>query len=350
MIHLLPRKRYSPIGVDIGTKSVKLVQLTADRSRVIEHVRWELPVDPDGAEPSSESYVEAITRAREDREFRGNEAVLCLSDRHLFLQNVRIPKAEAGEMDLLVAREAAGRLPFGVEEAEIRHVEAADVRQGDIVLREVIVMACQRSVLDEALSILERAELRPVAVDVEPAALVRSCERQFRRDNDRDQRTMLVHVGHSRTAVVIAQCEHILFVKYIDAGGLQMDMAVARYLDMTLPEAIALRRHNGDRRIDQQDPEVGRSITEAIRPVTERLCAQLSQCVRYHSVTFRGKPLVRLMLSGGEATPQLLETIASRMNMKCELTDSMRNMSPSTPGDRNGQWDVALGLALREVT
>src|SRR4029078_3843755 len=95
----------------------------------------------------------------------------------------------------------------------------------------------------------------------------------------------------------------LLVGKYIDVGGQQFDLAVGRHLKMDLHEATALRKHNGDRRADLQDPDVARSLAAAIRPRTERLSSELAMCVPYHSVTFRGQPIVRLVVSGGEATP-----------------------------------------------
>jgi type IV pilus assembly protein PilM len=249
----------------------------------------------------------------------------------------------------LVAQEAAGRVPFGIDEAEIRFLEAADVRQGDQTLREVIVFAVQRTVLAQALGVVEQARLKPVAVDVEPAALVRSYAMQYRRDDDRQARALLVHIGYSRTAALVAQGDDLLFVKYIDVGGQHFDLAVGRHLKMDLHEAIALRKHNGDRRVEMQDPEVARSVTEAIRPVIERLTSELAMCVRYHSVTFRGRPIVRMVVSGGEATQSLMETLGKNLDMKAELSDPFRAM-PTIPNlGRKGQWDVAAGLALREM-
>jgi len=207
----------------------------------------------------------------------------------------------------------------------------------------------QRNVLQQALGVVEHAKLKPAAVDVEPAALARSYAAQFRRDDDRQARALLVHIGYSRTAAMIAQTDDLLFVKYIDVGGQQFDMAVSRHLKMDLQEAIALRKHNGDRRIELQDPEVARSVSEAIRPVMERLTSELAMCVRYHSVTFRGQPIVRLVISGGEATQALADSLAKQLDMKTELSDPFRSL-PTLPNlGRRGQWDVAMGLAMKEL-
>jgi type IV pilus assembly protein PilM len=216
-------------------------------------------------------------------------------------------------------------------------------------LREVVVFACQRSILRQALDVVEQSRLNPVAVDVEPAALVRSYASQFRRDEDQRSRSLVVHIGYSRTSAVIAQGDSLLFVKYIDIGGSHFDAAVARHLKMELPEAVSLRKHNGDRRAELQDPEVARSITEALRPLVDRLTSELAMCVRYHSVTFRGQPLVRLVLGGGEATQAILEGISKQLDLKAELSDPFR-AAPSLPNlGRKGQWDVAAGLALRDL-
>jgi type IV pilus assembly protein PilM len=351
MVRWLPRRRFSPIGIDIGARSIKLVQLTGDRSRLVEAARIELPPAPEQATPAqqAERIADGLRRGLTDRDFRGRDAICCLCDKQIFLQSLRVPKQSGPQLDRLVAQEAAGRVPFAIDEAEIRFLEAADVRQGDQTLREVIVFAVQRTVLAQALGVVEQARLKPVAVDVEPAALVRSYAMQFRRDDDRQARALLVHVGYSRTAALVAQGDDLLFVKYIDVGGQHFDLAVGRHLKMDLHEAIALRKHNGDRRVEMQDPEVARSVTEAIRPVIERLTSELAMCVRYHSVTFRGRPIVRMVVSGGEATQTLMETLGKNLDMKAELSDPFRSM-PTMPNlGRKGQWDVAAGLALREM-
>src|SRR6185369_10852590 len=114
-----------------------------------------------------------------------------------------------------------------------------------------------------------------------------------------------IHVGYRRTLAIVAQDEDPLMIKVIDIGGQHFDEAVAAHLQMDLPAAATLRRHHGDRRAEQQDPEVARSVNEAIRPVVDRLATELSLCNRYHSVTFRGQPLSCVVLGGGEASSQL---------------------------------------------
>ena len=158
---------------------------------------------------------------------------------------------------------------------------------------------------------------------------------------------MFINVGSSTTTVVIARGSDAMFVKYIDVGGKDLDEAVARNLSMKQGEAAALRRHNGDRRADQRDPEIARGVAESTRPILERLAGELSMCIRYYSVTFRGQPLSQMVVGGGEASDTLAEWLGARLDMKCEAGDPLRSFqAPPMPG-RLGQWDIATGLALR---
>lgn len=352
MVSLLTRGRAAALAVDIGACSVKLAQFSGDRTRWLDAVRWEFT--PAGEEPPTgearwAAVSDSLVRAREGRSFRGREAVICLTGKDLFLHSVRAPKTEGAHLVEFVEREIATRLPFPLGECELRMIEAADIRQGDAVLKEVIVLACHRPVLEQLLAAVEAAGLRPIAVDAEPLALLRGFVRQQRRDEDRRTRTLYVHVGYSRTMILIAEGDDLLFVKYADVGGQSLDEAVARRLQMQPRDAAALRRSNGDRRADQQDPEISASLQRAVRPVIDRLASELSLCTRYHSVTFRGQPLSRLVLGGGEATPALLDSLAERLNLKCELSDPLRGFTSAPRSARVGQWDLAAGLAWRDA-
>jgi type IV pilus assembly protein PilM len=362
-------KRAGPIGMDPGSRSIKLVQISGDGTHLVEAARWEQADEPAlaatseapaqasadatseaaGGDAAVDRLAAALRQAREGRRFRGCEVAVCLGRDELFVQNIRVNRQPNSDFDKLVYDEVSGRMPFPADEAELRYLDAGDVRQGDIVRREVLVFACHRPRLEKLLASIEAAGLRPIAVEVEPLALLRCYYTQFRREEDRNQRVALVHVGHAKTCVVIAQGPAAVFVKYIDLGGKHFDEALARHSQMELAEAWALRRQNGDRRADQQDAEVTRSIAEATRPILDKLAHEISLCLRYHSVTFRGQAIKRLILGGGEATSTLVEMLETRLEVPCELGDPWRSFGSAAVSGRKSQWDVAVGLALRNL-
>lgn len=350
MISLLPFRRAGPIGVDIGSSSVKLLQLSADRRQVVESVCWELPRGEDGLPiRTPEAVLDILCRARQGRNFRGREAVFGLGGEELFVQNVRVPQSNGESIEKLVWNEAGSRLPFDASEAEIRFLQTEPVRQVDTVRLEVIVLACRRSLIKEKIALAEEAGFVLAALEPQPVALLRSYLKQYRRESDQHRRTMYVNIGSGSTMVLIARGNDLMFIKPVAVGGHSLDMAVAQHLGMSLPEAAALRRYHGDRRADQRDPEITRTIQEAVRPVWERLANELAMCIRYFSITFRGEPVSCLVLGGGEASKELAEWLAHHLNLPCEVADPFRAFENRASGGRLSQWDVAAGLALRDI-
>lgn len=347
----IARKRCSPIGVDLGSHTIRLMQLSGDRTRIVEAVRWDLPDEAKSEDASVRipAAAEALKQAVSCRDFRGREAVLCLGAQELFVQNIRVAKTPEVDMAGVVQQEAAGRVPYDIAETDVRFIETADIRHGGTMRREVIILACHRPVLEQQLEIVTEAGLRPVAVDVQPLALMRCHAAQFRREEDKTQRGMFVHIGATTTAVVIASGKDILFIKYLDVGARHLDEAVARHLSMDLTSASLLRRHNGDRRADQQDADVAKGVAHATRPVIDRLANELLLCIRYHSVTFRGAPLARTVLGGVEATDQLAEQLTRNHDIPCQVAQPLRGLKSDIETGRAVQWDIATGLALREV-
>jgi len=349
MVGLISKRRVGPIAIDWGRQSLKLLQLTADQTSVCAAARVAFAGD-DETDPKvrDAAAVETLRESLEAHGFRGRSAVICLGARDLFVQNVRVAKTDEA-VALTVRQEAASRLPFSLNEAELRYLEAGDVRQGDRTKREVILMACRQAALDRALDFIERAGLRPVAVDAEPLALIRCYQHIYRREEDRQNAALLIHLGASNTVVIIVQGDRVLFIKYLEVGGRHFDESAARLLKMKVSDAALLRRHNGERRSDRQDPEIARTVSDAIRPVMDRLAGEISLCLRYHSVTFRGQKLTRMVLGGGEATPNLAEWFAQRLDLPAEIAEPLRGCDVQLLPGRMPQWDVAAGMALRQI-
>src|SRR5262249_25862217 len=156
-----------------------LVQLSADGAQSIEAARWDLP-ETSAGEVDAAALATILRQAREGRRFRGKDAAICLGWRDLFVQNLRINRAPNTDLTKQVHQEAAGRLPSPAAEAELRFLEGGDVRRGAAVRGGVLVFACHRPRLERLLEAVELAGLKPVAVEVEPLAVLRCYYSQFR--------------------------------------------------------------------------------------------------------------------------------------------------------------------------
>lgn len=337
-----------PIGIDIGTRSIKMAQTNRRGDRLIDAVRWELPQDSEHERASDNTglVIDVLKTAISSRQFQGRRAVYCLGADQLKILNVRLVNVDPGEIGKSIRAEVASRLNYSVHEAEIRRLEVPDgVTEG---VREFIVFACHRKSITRIIRIAEAIEVEPVAIDIEPMAVLRSTESIRRRQVDQAERFIYLNIGYSHTLLAIFEGDCPLFIKYLPFGGALFTMSLAKWLGVSFEEAHEMRRNNDDRPIERRDPEVNQTILTAMRPALEGMLSEIAMCIRYHSVSFRGKALSRLIVGGGEASSDMIRLLSQSFPQEVVRSQSMTSTTTHRP-DRSGQWDVAIGLSMKKV-
>ena len=364
------RKSHGPIGVDMGTRCVRMVQLAHHGNDYRVHAaqaRWltggTLPL-------AGGDYWQAAERAISDMlstgGFGGRTAVTMMPAGQVQHQNLRLPAMPIDERDAAVRWEAAGRIQFDGKPAEIQYFDAGEVRQGDERRQEVILLAAPTDAVDAHVQTLVDAGLRLQAIDVSAGALARfACAADAQADAAGDAVHMIVDVGYSASKVVVASAGRVLFFKVIDIGGQYLDQAVAQRLNLSVEQASELRRSaesgNSDAAsanklfgIEHLD-QVVEAMREAVRPAFAQLAKELSLCLRYYSVTFRGTRPEAVQLVGGEAVRQgMAAQLQAEVGLPVRVADvhgvlGGQTLPDAIAGDGNpAAWATAIGLALRD--
>lgn len=351
----LHRSRPLPIGLQLGQQSVTLTQLTGkpERRELCALAHGEIPHEESlSTEERDRETAAVIRRMIADHGFRGRRVVGCLGSHELFVQNVRLPQLPADEIEKVVRWEAEERLPYPVSDAEIRYLRAAEVRQEAGIKQEVILLACHQGVVRRQIHIMEQAGLTPVAIDVEPCAVLRSLRRTDTAP-DAARRQAFLSLDDRATTVIFTEGERILFLKYVSGGGHHLDVAVSRHLSLGLEEAARIRESvTASSELDDTD-DVHRSVIDAIREPLDAMSSEIELCLRYYKVTFRGKPLDRIVVTGREASHWLVEFLSQRLGANCVLGNPFENMADpfaaSAVHERPWRWTTAVGLSLKPL-
>ena len=355
-------KKSRPIAMDIGTDSIKLLQMQRMGNVVSVRAcaRWRFPQDALSDPPQRRRLaVQAVRDMLKNGSFRGRRVVTALPSSSLNIKNVRLPRMSDEELREAVTFEAKERFGFEVTADKLSYLNAGEVRQGAETRDEIIMLAAPPDALDEHLDMLDEMGLNPQHIDAEPIALFRSFERFLRRREDEPAVSVLVEVGRGGTRVVVARGRQIVFVKSIDIGGQSFTQALAKHLNLSYRDAAELRI-----RTMPQDgaPEPGQSaaalnltVRDAMRPQVEDLAREVGLCLRYCSVTFRGLRPNCVTLTGGEAyDPALQSLLSEQLNAKCVLGQPLRGIDVANldVADRRGtlsEWAVCAGLAIRDM-
>ena len=350
----LPRSQYTPIGLQLGPSSATLVQLTGPKQNRVVHAIAQEQFDLDDrltADERDTKIAAELRRILVDHHFKGRRVISCLGSQELFIQNVRLPQLPTEEIAKVVAWEAEERLPYPVAEAEIRHLPAGQVRQESNTKQEVILLACHNGILERHLNLLEQAGLTAEAIDVEPSATLR-CFHDEKRELQLNSVSCYLNFGDAATTVIFADQQNVLFLKYIMQGSYHLDRAVADNLDLPLTEAIRLRKIvTNSPTLDASD-ELHRSVIDSIRSLLESISTEVENCLRYYKVTFRGKKLDQLVVTGNESSPWLIDFLSERLNTDCRMGNPFERLKswPTSTSilERPGRWSTAMGLAMKE--
>ncbi len=345
-----------PIGLDIGTTTVRMLQLSGREQdlRVVDAGKAGIPAevkaDPNRRRPF---LLETVRRLVKERRFHGRETVMTLPAGAMAIRNVRMPKMPDEELVTAVNWEAQNKFPFDTATAVIQYLRAGEVRQGDQVLDEIILLAAPRVEIEAQIQFTCEAGLDLVSLDAEPCAIFRGLERHLRRREDEGAVSVVADIG-AQTTVVISCGRNVAFVKTIPIGGAVFNRAVAESLELAPAEAEALRRRGGRRSDAGDEDHVGRAVADAMRPHLEDLANEIGLCLRYYGVTFRGARPEQIILTGGEAhDPYIPQTLGERLGMRTEAGDPFRGVRTETLShvlDRRGtrsEWATAFGLSLK---
>ena len=356
----LTRAQAQPIGVDIGHDSVKLlqVQVVGNELEVVAAAKQVIPEEV-RAQPElrMKTVTDMIRQMLRHQPFIGRNIVTSLPRGIVHVKNLRLPLMPVEELEAAVQFEAKNIFPFETEEAYVRYLPAGEVRQGADTRQEVIVLAAKHDDVEHFIETIHRCGVLD-SLDFEPCAIYRGIERFIRRREDEQEVHVLVDVGLIRSQVIIGKGRDISFVKPIDIGGRNLNEAVSRKLGISIEEARSLRRRlaetNEASDTARKDP-VRQAVHDATRSAMEELGREISLCLRYYSVTFRGQRPNRVKLIGGEACdPQLHVILNSVLTIPAEPARPLRNASISRmkATDRSGllcEWSVAFGLGLKKT-
>ncbi len=348
-------KRQCPIGIDVGSQHVKLMQLerTAGGYRALAAASVDLPTDLTlGTDDYHRAVSAAIAAARQAGKFVGKAAVSTLPADAVQYKNLRLPKMPAKDLAAAVRWEASDRLQLSSEPHAVQFFDAGEVRQGDEDRQEVILLAARQSFVEKHVASIVEAGLFPEAIDVVPGAIARCMERPAL-GHATDQAQVMIDIGFGGSKVIVFRGGRILFFKLIDIGGKHLDDAAAKHLNVPRSELAALRQRM---RCDESavQEHIRRAIHEAVRPAVAELGREIGLCLRYYSVTFRGRRPEQAGLVGGESSqPWLEKMLTDQAGVTVATVDPLKGIDCTAVqqalGETTPAWTVAAGLSLRSA-
>ncbi len=354
IISMLTPKRQL-VGLDIGSSSIKLVQLKEQRGRYVLQKFGVKALEPevivDGTVMDEGRVVSAIKELFDELRVKVKQVAVSISGHAVIIKKISLPPMPDEELEGQVRLAAEQYIPFDINEVNIDfHVLPASGTEGDEQGEmSVILVAAKKDKINELTELVKAAGLLPLVMDVDAFAIENMHAIGY--PNEQEDTTALVNIGASVMNVNVIKAGVSLFTRDIPIGGNRYTEAIQRELGLSYEEAEEMKK-GGRRSGDNQA-----AVSGVIGSVNSEVASEIARTIDYFKSTMPDSDVQHVLLCGGGAQVQgLLQELRDRMQAEVELANPFGEVDTSGSDLDQAALNelapvaaVGVGLALRSV-
>ena len=341
------KKKRSLIGLDVGTHSVKAVELTQYGNELVVTAYGQNEIVSEG------SKADTIVDLLQGQQFRTRRVVTAVSGKSVIVRYLTMIQMSDSDLRNAIKFEADKYIPFDVEEVVLdaqRLENAGGMEGGGLNENEmrVLLVAVKRSLIEEHVSLIQSIGLDPDIIDVDAFALGNCYELRALMSpglEDDDRAVALIDVGANKTNINVLRGGISYFTREIYLAGDDFTSAVSKRLGCELHQAELVKRDPGDN---------VEALRDAVLPSIDDLGNEIHLSFDYFENQF-DRPVDDVLLSGGGAqlplAEETFEKIFEKRTRYWDPTESLKIDSDTVDVDalksNAGQVAIAVGLASR---
>ncbi len=342
------------VGLDIGSSSVKLVELSPKGRGGFELTHMGVAPVPNeaivqGAFLNSGAIVDAIREALDKAKTRTKNVAAAVSGHSVIVKKVSLPQMTRAELEEQIRWEAEQYIPFDVNEVNLDFQILEERGEGQM---DVLLVAAKKDLIDDYVQVISEAGLTPVAIDVAGFAVENAFEANY--DTSPSETVALVNIGAQTVNINVVANGAPSFTRDITTAGNQYTEEIQKALAVSFEEAERVKV--GGRGGAMSQDVVPREVEEAMRTVSETVIGEISRSLDFYGATTAEGRIGRVLVSGGSArVAGLRRAFQERTGYPIEVLNPLARMVPTSRFDPDDLQDlapslgVAIGLALRRV-
>jgi type IV pilus assembly protein PilM len=337
------RQRKSIVGLDIGTSSIKAIELTQDKYEYVITAYGQIDI------PGEQARRDAIADLFKTGGFRTKRVATAVSGKSVIFRFLTMPAMSDENLANAIRFEADKYIPFDIEEVQLDTQKLADVpatEEGKAGESKVLLVAAKRSVIQDQAQLLAELGLQPVNVGVDSFAMGNAYELADIVSpgmQEPDSVIALIDIGASKSCINIMRNNVTYFAREVPMGGQDMTNAVTRRFGVETYEAEALKRDPGDQIAEVQ---------EAVAHVLDDLGNEINLSFDFFENQFDGE-VAEVFLSGGSVLlPFLEESLEKIFEKRTRVWNPIEglkvkadNVNIEVMNQSAPQLAVAVGLA-----
>lgn len=354
-------KSKDAVGVDLGSTSVKIVQLKGSPGRWKLHRCAHLPLPNSGPEvPAPERRTQAVALLKDflhkQKGAISKNAVFSVSGNSVIVRFVKFPKMSRDDLAKMIVIEAEPYIPFSIPEVNLDFHILGDVVEEGQKKMETILVAAKKEIVNTRLDIIQQGGFSPTLIDVDAFALENAYEAGV--GANLKETVLIVHVGAFVTTMTIVENGVPKVVRDVFIAGNTVTKALQRNFQCDAKQAEAMKARAAilataeerERALAEQNKEALQMST-VIMPVMKDLLAEIQRSLDFYLSQGSDRQVARVLLSGGAARlTNLVNYLAQELRLPVEMFDPFQRIegAQSIAPEVRPLFSVAVGLALRK--
>lgn len=348
-------------GLDISDVSLKVAQLEKGqknlRLRSISRGEIDKGIIEGGEIKKKEKLVQLIKQTLKQvkgKKIHTKYVVAALPESKAFVQVIQLPRMKKEELMSAIRLQAESYIPYAIDTV---YIDFAVIRpfHNHVDHLDVLVASLPREVVDSYVSILEKAGLVPVALEIETIALTRAVVEK----GVTPIPLLIVDIGSMRTKVSIFSGYSVRFTTSLSICAQDFTSAVAKTLHVDEGKAEELKKEYG---LHASEDTLGQEIFQAMIPVATDFVEQIGKYMEYYEghtphqhLKQPEKKIQKIMLCGGGANLRgLTGFLTQALKVQVEVGNPWLNILPLDTKElpmisfqESLGYSTVLGLALR---
>ncbi len=345
----------SVVGVDIGSSSVKVVELRRERGAAALVTYGELQLGPYAHTDIGRAtnlgpgvLAEALMDILREANVQSRAAAFGISYAASFLTVITLPTREGGEIASMVPIEARKYVPVPISEVTldwfvIPEARGAERSGGQPPTTRVLLAAIHNEALAKYRAVAKGAALATGFTEMEVFSTIRSSVLE------EDGTVAIVDFGAATTKLYVVAGGIVQRTHSMPVGSQDMTLSLAQALTLTVAVAEELKRQTGLVE-GGNDPRIRQSLDFAL----SRILSETHRVMRAYEGAARAK-ITKVILAGGGALLRELPAYATAsLGRTAVLADPFAKVEypaflEETLKEAGPSFAVALGVALRRL-
>ena len=353
MFHLFKKEDVGQaLGLDIGTASVKVVQLRREKEKIILDTYGEIALGPynglvagQATHLGEEKLVEAIQDVIKEAKVTARDTVVSIDSSAAFVSLVKVPKVEDAELKSMMPFEARKYIPIPLSEVQMDwwHIPTTiNITESERMIN-VVLAAVKNETLTMYDRVVKKVALTNVEYEIQGYSIMRSVSPKS------SGMVLYVDIGAQYTTLSLIHNNTVLDMHVISRGSQDGTIQLSKALSIPIDTAEETKRTFGYLG-DKSNPYVKDVMQLSSYPLFGEVARLSLMYERKYNQTIEG-----IILSGGGARlpgvldaynetvhiPGKIATPFEQVDVPPFLHEMIERIGPS--------YAVAVGCALKKL-